>query len=95
MLLYHHYDGYPKGVGRDLIKRRNQLNTWDGNIIVNNLVKDINDEYEIAYQVHTDIDSWYEIDCNRKRIRCWKIKGHNLSNHTKGIKCKEFIIHID
>ena len=86
VLLYHHYDGYPEGVGRDLIKRRNQLNIWDGNIIVNNLVKDIKDEYEISYQVHTDIDYWYEIDCNRKTIRCWKVKGYNLSDHAEVIK---------
>lgn len=95
ILLYHHYDGYPKGVGRNLIKRRNQLNTWDGNIIVNNLVKDIKDAYEISYQVHTDIDYWYEIDCNRKTIRCWKVKGYNLSDHAEVIKGKESILHAD
>ena len=48
VLLYHHWDGYPKRIGRDLIKRRNLLNTWDGNILVNNRVKDIKDEHEIA-----------------------------------------------
>ena len=53
VILYHHWDGYPKGVGSDLIRRQKGLNTWDGNILVNNLVKDINDEYEIAYQERT------------------------------------------
>ena len=95
VLLYHHHDGYPEGVGRDLIKRRNQLNIWDGNIIVNNLVKDIKDAYEISYQVHTDIDYWYEIDCNRKTIRCWKVKGYNLPDHAEVIKGKESILHAD
>lgn len=93
VLLYHHWDGYPKGVGADLTRRQKELSTWDGNIIVNNLVKDIKDEYEIAYQVHTDIDYWYEIDCNRKTIRCWEVKGYNLSDHAKVIKGEESILH--
>lgn len=94
VLLYHHWDGYPKGVGTDLIRRQKQLNTWDGNILINNLVKDINDEYEIAYKIFTDIDYWYEIDCNRKTIRCWKVKGYNLSDHAEVIiKGEESILH--
>lgn len=76
----------------DPIRRQKQLNTWDGNILVNNLVKDINDEYEISYQVHTDIDYWYEIDCNCKTIRCWKVDGYNLSDHTEVIKGEETIL---
>lgn len=95
VLLYHHRDGYPKGVGADLTRRQKELNTWDGNILINNLVKDINDEYEIAYQIHTDIDYWYEIDCNRKTIRCWKVKGYNLSDHAEVIKGEESILHDD
>ena len=97
VLLYHHWDGYPEGVGLDLIKRQKQLKTWDGNIIVNELInnKHKDDGYEIAYQVHTDIDYWYEIDCNRKTIRCWKVKGYNLSDHAEVIKGEEFILHID
>ena len=92
VLLYHHGDGYPNGVGADLIHRQKELNTWDGNILINNLVKDINDEYEIAYRVLTDIDYWYEIDCNRKTIRCWKVEGYNLSDQEEVIKGEETIL---
>ena len=92
VLLYHHWDGYPEGAGADLIRRQKELNTWNGNILVNNFVKDINDEYKIAFQAHTDIDYWYEIDCNRKTIRCWKVKGYNLSDHAEVIKGEEAIL---
>ena len=83
VLLYHHYDGYPEGVGFDLISRQKKLKTWNGNVLVNDMVKDAKDEYEVAYQVHTDLDYWYEVDCNRKTIRCWKVKGYLLSDHAE------------
>ena len=89
VLLYHHWDGYPKGVGKDLIRRQKQLKTWNGDILANDLVKDLADEYEIAFQVHTDLDYWYEIDCNRKIIRCWKVKGYLLSDHAEVEKGEE------
>lgn len=90
LLIYHHWDGYPEGVGFDLIKRQKQLKTWNGNVITNELVKDKEDNgYEIAFQVHTDLDYWYEIDCNRKTIRCWKVKGYLLSDHAEVEKGEE------
>lgn len=80
ILIYHH-DGYPEGVGYDLVQRQKKLKTWNGDIIINKLVKDTTDEYEIACSVHTDLDYWYEIDCNRRTIRCWKVDGYLLSDH--------------
>ena len=56
VLVYQHWDGYPEGVGFDLIKRQKQCKTWDGNILINDLIKDKDAGYEIAYQVHTDLD---------------------------------------
>ncbi len=92
VLLYHHWDGYPAGVGCDLTRRQKKLNTWNGNVLINDLVKDTAEEYEISYQVHTDLDYWYEIDCNRKTIRCWKVSGFNLSDHAEVIKGEEFAL---
>lgn len=81
VMLYHHHDGYPAGVGYDLVQRQKKLNTWNGDTIINTLVKDKNDEYEVACVVHTDLDYWYEIDCNKRTIRCWKVNGYLLSDH--------------
>ena len=92
VLLYHHWDGYPEGVGFDLIRRQKKLKSWDGNILINKLVKDTTDEYEIAYLIHTDLDYWYEIDCDRHTIRCWKVKGYTMSDHTEVVKGDEVTI---
>ena len=92
VLLYHHHDGYPEGVGFNLIQRQKKLKSWDGNILINQLVKDATDEYEIAYLIHTDLDYWYEIDCDRRTIRCWKVKGYTMSDHTEVVKGDEVTI---
>ncbi len=91
VLLYQHWDGYPQGVGKDLIQRQKKFNTWNGNLLVNELLKNKrkNDGYEIAFEVHTDLDYWYEIDCNRKTIRCWNATGYGLSARAEIIKGKE------
>lgn len=94
VLIYHHYDGYPHGVGVDLIQRQQKLGAWDGNIIVNELIKNRRKDntYEIAFQIHTDLDYWYEFDCNRHTIRCWKVRGYGLSDHVEVFKGEEVII---
>lgn len=89
VLIYHHHDGYPEGVGYDLVQRQKKLNTWNGSEIVNDLVKDTKDEYEVAFLVHTDIDYWYEIDCNCHTIRCWRTDGFLLSEYAKVKKGEE------
>ena len=89
ILLYHHHDGYPEGVGADLIKRQQTLNSWNGSILVNNLIKDKTEEYEISYVIHTDLDYWYEINCNKRTIKCWKVKGYLLSDHAEVRKGEE------
>ena len=74
VMLYHHHDGYPEGVGADLKKRSEKwpsyYGIWDIDSIVNSLVKDPNDEYEVTVYDHTDIEYLYTIDCNHKTIKC-------------------------
>lgn len=75
--LYHHCDGYPEGVGFDLMNRfykkfQNEIYP-DFNDVCNNLVKDTNDEYEITEYNHVDREYEYEIDTEAKTIRCWKV----------------------
>ena len=92
VLLYHHWDGSPEGVGFDLIQRQKQLKTWDGKVLTKELLenKSIDDGYEKTNLVHTDLDYWYEIDCNQKTIRCWKVKGYEgEGKKTKVIKGEE------
>lgn len=76
-MLYHHHDGYPEGVGHDLKRRFVPGDTkypWDIDTIVNDLIKDPDDEYEFTALDHTDIEYLYTIDCNAKTIKCNKCR---------------------
>lgn len=76
LTLYHHHDGYPEGVGSDLVsrfyKRVTDLNCslWLSTV-ANELLKDNKDkEYEVTFGVHTDIEYLYEIDLAKATITC-------------------------
>lgn len=71
--LYHHHDGYPEGVGVNLMSRAQKRGKqgWCIDSVVNSLVKDANDEYEITVYKHTDIEYVYFINCNKMTIRCF------------------------
>lgn len=78
--LYHHHDGYLEGVGYDLLKRfwldekgnfkdvkdNYQLSYLEN--VVNNLIKDKDDEYEFTNGIHTDIEYMYRIDIKTKTL---------------------------
>ena len=75
VMIYHHHDGYPEGVGADLVNRSKEkwdkyANGWDIDLIVNDLVKDTDEEYEITCYNHVDIEYLYTIDCDNKDIKC-------------------------
>lgn len=78
VMLYHHHDGYPEGVGYDLKNRAEHWakthpgNSWNIDDIVNTLIKDAEDEYEYTAYNHIDIEYLYTIDCNKMTIKCNK-----------------------
>lgn len=66
IMLYHHHDGYPEGVGRDLKKflQENCQNYWDACEIANGLVKGgIKHEHKGLYSGNVEVraDDEYEI----------------------------------
>ena len=75
--LYHHFDGYPDGVGYSLLcesKTWNEWNKWYNNSIVNELIKDKEDDgYEFTQYIHSDIEYLYIIDCDKKKISCFQV----------------------
>lgn len=90
ILIYHHSDGYPENIVRELIRVLKKVKSWNGDEFANKLVKDnFDDGFEIAFNVHTDLDYWYEVNCDRKTIRCWKVKGYLLSDHAEVEKGEE------
>ena len=72
--LYHHHDGYPKGVGADLKGRlNNDKKYWDMYSFATLLIKDNADEYELTSGQHGDEAYAYLIDFDAKTITCYKI----------------------
>ena len=88
ILLYHHHDGYPEGVGKDLksLMERIVANHWfiDSERMATILVKNETEttgfddkEYEPACCLHYDIEYLYEIDVNKNLLKCYAVKYHN------------------
>lgn len=87
--LYHHCDGYPEGIGRDLKKYCNTLPNgqwayWSVRITANQLLKgaiseEIDGEvqkdmsYEVTNGFHSDIEYAYLIDCEKKELKCYYV----------------------
>ena len=76
--LYHHHDGYPEGVGVDL-KKRLAGNSFYAAGFANRLIKDPNDEYEIAGGLSSDIEYLYIVYIGSKtqgqpsEVKCYKV----------------------
>lgn len=73
--LYHHFDGYPEGVGKFLIENVLPL-IQKGNpsisYIANFLIKSTKDDgYEVTLGKHVDIEYFYEINLTKRSIKCW------------------------
>ena len=81
--IYHHHDGYPEGVGKDLGKafeekiKSNVLGhkyTWE-NVI--EIITNIDDEYEVDNGIHGDEEYLYVVTLERDKegvcVDCYKI----------------------
>lgn len=78
--LYHHCDGYPEGVGKDLKKYLRDVvskwNWWMPEDIATNLVRgelDGDTGYEVAICEHSDCQYGYVIDCDAQTLTCYKL----------------------
>lgn len=83
-MLYHHYDGYPSGVGMDLkrfLQSKERMQYWYATDIANQLIKGMHSEmydkvdehYEITNGLHGDAEYLYLIDCDSKTLTCYKV----------------------
>ena len=99
ILLYHHHDGYPEGVGKDLLnymqKTCDEHRGVCAESVARELVKNetsrtgLNDNgYVPAICIHYDIEYLYEIDTDRCTLRCWSVR---LDWETGRYKRRRFI----
>ena len=76
ILLYHHCDGYPEGVGAELKEFLKDKRYWDAERIASGLatMKDRWNQYpyECAICLHGDEEYVYVIDCDQKTLTCYK-----------------------
>lgn len=102
--IYHHHDGYPSGVGLDLVQRLKRLEEEfnsesiptflrrevESRDIVNNLIKDTEDEYEFTNCIHGDIDYLYVIE--NLKVKCFHVNFRsNWKNYNEIIRTSEEI----
>lgn len=72
---YHHWDGYPKGVGYDIFNYLNIKDKWDFSEIVKEMNSGyVGDDptYEPSEGIHGDENYIYVINCNKKEFICYK-----------------------
>lgn len=68
---YHHWNGYPQGVGRDLEKMLRGKETWDFDEICAELksgIVDPNCPFEPSDSPHGDIEYDYTISCDKRTL---------------------------
>ena len=79
--LYHHWDGSPSGVGRELerfLRGRDDGDgthgepTWDGARIAEELLSSASG-YQKSDGLHGDVEYGYVIDCNRRTLTCYDL----------------------
>ena len=86
IVLYHHHDGYPSGVGADLKEYLNEVVSkwqcgWNAEMIATDLVrgviKDSEGEPDLDYQCaiaqHGDCEYGYVIDCDAETLKCYSL----------------------
>ena len=65
LFLYHHFDGYPEGVGAELLELRNMVKSnMTPQDVYDSLVYLYGDEYELTDRLHGDIEYVYFIKLN-------------------------------
>ena len=76
VMLYHHWDGYPEGVGYCLLKilKKVENKRWVDEYI-NKMITRGN--FEITFVNHCDIEYYYELDFDKQQVNCMAINNWN------------------
>lgn len=74
VMMYHHCDGYPEGVGYCLLKllEKNQKG-WLGSGIATEMVR--KGTFEITFGKHSDIEYYYELNFDKEQVLCMEVNN--------------------
>ena len=74
VMLYHHCDGYPEGVGYCLM-RILRINRCFYNVsdLINRMVK--KGKFEITFGNHSDIEYFYELNFDKNEVNCMAVNN--------------------
>ena len=73
--LYHHYDGYPSGVGAKLNKVFKRSSNFRSANECANFINTIDHSYEHTANLHNDIEYLYTINIDTNTIQCQKVNN--------------------
>lgn len=76
VMLYHHCDGYPEGVGYCLLKlmeeyKNSKYKDEDG--IVRRMIR--NGMFEVTFWNHSDIEYFYQMDFDKEQVNCMMVNN--------------------
>lgn len=92
-ILYHHNDGYPKGVGADIEKfiRENFPYVLYSDYLANALLKWPEDDgYKITNAMAGDIDFYYDIFCDERLIKCYHCERRSENGKVVSVTSLEY-----
>lgn len=75
--IYHHCDGYPDGVGSELVEAlKVYTGPWNAPSITK-LIESIDDQYKVDSDIHGDEDYIYEISCDDRTLKCYNADNYD------------------
>lgn len=74
VMLYHHCDGYPEGVGYCLERIiRFKREFYSASDLINRMVK--KGKFEITFGNHSDIEYFYELNFDKHEVNCMAVNN--------------------
>lgn len=74
LMLYHHCDGYPEGVGYCLLKilKKYGNGCWASNLVMKMINRG---NFEITFGNHCDIEYYYELNFDKLQVNCMEVNN--------------------
>lgn len=100
VMLYHHCDGYPEGVGYCLLKlmeeyKNSKYKDEDG--IVRRMIR--NGMFEVTFWNHNDIEYFYQMDFDKEQVNCMMVNNWGdkmeIEEHIQLVYDKEKDVMVD